>query len=230
MGTRLAPLTHGDNKHLLPVYKKRMIEYPLLTLVNAGITDIVLVTGGNRPGAFLELLKNGKGLGIARLQYAYQEGSGGIADAMKLASNFVAPGEPCAVILGDNYFEDGVTKEVQEWDGKGAHAFLKQTDRPWEFGIAEVDFRVGVVSIEEKPIAPKSDLAILGAYLFDYSVWDILEHVSPSGRGELEITDVLKAYMESSLLSYSLYSGFWSDMGSFDSWMEVSGRIAQNRP
>lgn len=228
MGTRMLPLTQEDNKHLLPVYKRRMVEYPLLTLVDAGITDIVLVTGGKRPGAFLELLRNGKGLGIDRLNYAYQEGSGGIADALKLASNYIPFGEPCTVILGDNYFEDGILGGVSEWAkrGRGAHVFLKETDRPWDFGIAEVDFRVGVISIEEKPIDPKSNMAILGVYIFDYSVWERIKEVKPSSRGELEITDLLKFYMNTAELSYSLYSGFWSDMGSFESWSEVSARIA----
>jgi len=228
MGTRMLPLTQEDNKHLLPVYKKRMVEYPLLTLVGAGITDIVLVTGGKRPGAFLELLRNGKSLGIDRLNYAYQEGSGGIADALKLASNFIAREEPCTVILGDNYFEDGISSGVLDWKkrGSGAHVFLQETNRPWDFGIAEIDHRVGVVSIEEKPPEPKSNMAILGAYIFDYSVWDRIKNVKPSSRGELEITDLLKFYMDTAELSYSLYGGFWSDMGSFGSWSEVSARVA----
>lgn len=228
MGTRMLPLTQEDNKHLLPVYKRRMVEYPLLTLVDAGIKDIVLVTGGKRPGAFLELLRNGKSLGIDRLSYAYQEGSGGIADALKLASNFIAPGEPCVVVLGDNYFEEGIRDGVLDWTkrGRGAHVFLKETNRPWDFGIAEVDFRVGVVSIDEKPANPKSNMAILGAYIFDYSMWDKIEEVKPSSRGELEVTDLLKIYMNTADLSYSLYSGFWSDMGSFESWSEVSTRVA----
>ncbi len=228
MGTRMLPLTQEDNKHLLPVYKRRMIEYPLLTLVDAGVTDIVLVAGGKRPGAFLELLRNGKSLGIDRLNYTYQEGSGGIADALKLASNFIAPGEPCAVILGDNYFEEGISGGVLDWEkrGRGAHVFLQETDRPWDFGIAEVDYRVGVTSIEEKPPEPRSNMAILGAYIFDYSVWDKIKEVKPSSRGELEVTDLLKIYMDTADLSYSLYSGFWSDMGSFESWSEVSARVA----
>lgn len=228
MGTRMLPLTQEDNKHLLPVYKRRMVEYPLLTMVDAGVTDIVLVTGGKRPGAFLELLRNGKSLGIDRLNYAYQEGSGGIAAALKLASNFISPGEPCTVVLGDNYFECGIRDGVLDWTkrGRGAHVFLKETNRPWDFGIAEVDCRVGVVSIEEKPANPKSNMAILGAYIFDYSVWNKIEEVKPSSRGELEVTDLLKIYMNTADLSYSLYDGYWSDMGSFESWSEVSARVA----
>lgn len=229
MGTRLAPLTQNDNKHLLPVFQRRMIEYPVKTLVDAGVTDIILITGGKRPGAFLELLKNGKELGIDRLFYTYQEGSGGIAAALKLAEPFMEPFESCVVVLGDNYFEDGISSQLNSWDQTGSHCFLKPVDYPWDYGVAEVDDTDRIISLEEKPSNPKSNLAVLGAYCFDYNVWGGLDSIEPSARGELEITDVLESYMKIGDLTYSTYSGYWKDMGSFESWMEVSKRVADTR-
>lgn len=229
LGTRLAPLTQNDNKHLLPIYKKRMIEYPIDTLVRAGIKDIVLVTGGNRPGAFLELLKNGAGKGVSRLYYTYQEGNAGIADALKLAKPFIGSGERCVVILGDNYFEDGIISQLTDWfDSKKACAgiLVKEVDKPWDFGIAEFNEKGQVISIEEKPNNPKSSSAILGCYFFDYSLWKKIEDIKPSTRGEFEITDILKIYMKERNFRYYKYSGFWSDMGTFDNWMNVSKRVA----
>jgi glucose-1-phosphate thymidylyltransferase len=235
LGSRLAPLTQNDNKHLLPVYRKRMVEYPLKTLVDAGISDIVLITGGKRPGAFLELLRSGRDHKISRLYYTYQEGNGGIADALKLAQPFIEETlfspepEPCVVILGDNYFEDGIRHQLAEWECRtarhGAGILLRKTDTPWYFGIAEVS-GTEVLSIDEKPSQPKSDLAILGCYFFDATIWQRLECVEPSVRGELEITDVLKMYMTDGYLTHYPYTGYWSDMGTFDSWMEVSNRLA----
>jgi len=227
-GSRLAPLTKKDNKHLLPVYDKRMIEYPIKTLVDAGIREIILITGGQGPGDFLELLKNGRDHGIEKLYYAYQEGSGGICDALMLAEPFVDQGEACVVILGDNYFEEGVNVQVSEWGGGNycCGCLLKKTDTPWYFGIAEVD-ESKVISIEEKPSDPKSDLAILGCYYFNYELWSILPTIVPSPRGELEITSVLSVYMDKGELSYSLYGGYWSDMGTFQSWSLVSQRVAK---
>lgn len=222
IGSRLAPLTQEDNKHYLPVYKKRMIEYPLQTLVEAGIQDIIIVTGGKRPGNFLELLKDGRSRGINNLCFTYQEGSGGIADALGCAESFIKTGEECTVVLGDNYFEDPINLSTKVY---GADIFLRQTETPWYFGIAEVTEN-RVISIEEKPSNPKSDLAILGIYQFDYTLWDKLKRIEPSARGELEITDVLKLYMNEDNLSYSIYEGYWSDMGAFESWTEVSQRVA----
>ena len=161
MGSRLAPLTQNDNKHLLPVYKKRMVEYPIQTLVDAGIQDIILITGGKRPGAFLELLKNGREVGASKLYYSYQEGAGGIAAALKLAKPFIDDDESCVVVLGDNYFEDGLAKQISTWDGCGARVFLKEVDSPWRFGVAEVK-EGRIISLEEKPSDPKSNLAVLG--------------------------------------------------------------------
>lgn len=236
-GSRLAPLTRTQNKHLLPCYNMRMIELPLSTIVNAGIKDVILVTGGNEPGSFLELLKNGAAHDINRLFYTYQEGSGGVADALRLAEPFLSKEhaladekEPCVVVLGDNYFEEGIKQQYEQWKsetgGQGAGILLKTTETPWHFGIAEVkDGKV--ISIEEKPSKPRSDLAILGGYFFDGTVWDYVNHIEPSSRGELEITDVLRFYMHEGKLRYYMYDGYWSDMGTFSSWMEVSTRLAK---
>ena len=227
MGTRLKPLTDIDNKHLLPVYDRRMIEYPLQTLVDLGVKDVILITGGNRPGMFLELLKNGKNHGVSRLYYTYQEGSGGIADALKLAEPFMTRKEKCIVILGDNYFEGNMKAQYKQWkrgNSAGACVLLKEVDKPWDFGVAEVESEK-VVSLEEKPTEPKSNLAVLGFYMFDHKLWDYIDKINPSGRGELEITDVLKFYMEDDDLSYTMYKDYWSDMGTFESRGEVAGRI-----
>jgi dTDP-glucose 4,6-dehydratase len=238
-GSRLAPLTTRENKHMLPVYTKRMIEYPLETITDAGIGDIVLITGGQSPGSFLELLKNGKGRNIDRLYYTYQEGNGGIADALQMARPFITKEhfladvkEPSLVVLGDNYFEDGVHKQWSQWmestGGSGAGILLKHTDKPEDFGIAEIDPTTGrVVSIEEKPSQPKSNLAILGCYFFDEAVWDYVGQVKASARGEMEITDVLQFYLEQDKLTYYFYEGFWSDLGTFENWSAVSQRIAK---
>ena len=226
-GTRLKPLTDIDNKHLLPVYDRRMIEYPLQTLVDLGIRDIILITGGHRPGTFLELLKNGKNHGVSRLYYTYQEGSGGIADALKLAEPFMNKGEKCVVILGDNYFEGNMEKQYQHWISEGengACVLLKKVDKPWDFGVAEVE-NMKVVTLEEKPQDPKSDLAVLGFYMFDHKLWNYIDRISPSNRGELEITDVLEFYMKNNDLCYTMYENYWSDMGTFESRGEVANRI-----
>ncbi len=230
LGTRLSPLTKEENKHFLPVYQKRMIEYPIKTLVDARLNDIVLVTGGNNPGVFLNFLKNGKAHDIARLYYTYQEGEGGIAAALSLAEPFLTPEEDCVVILGDNYFEDGIQDSMREWQEvtnyrcNGAHILLKEVEDPERFGVAEVSNK-RIVNICEKPTHPKSNLAITGCYGFDESVWEYIEHLQPSERGELEITDILKYYLESGNLTYSIYPGYWSDMGTFPSLMEVAVRV-----
>ena len=226
LGTRLYPLTRNDNKHLLPVYDKRMVELPLVTLVEGGIKDIILITGGHRPGKFLEIFKNGKGIGADRLYYTYQDGEGGIADALKMARTFMRPKEPCVVILGDNYFENGICHDFRQWNKKGAHVLLKKVDSPWSYGIAEIEGE-NVVGIEEKPTSPKSNLAIVGCYMFDHTLWSKLEQVEPSKRNELEITEVLKLYMRAQDLTYSFYDGYWQDMGTFENWMEVSRRLSE---
>mgnify|MGYP003952304229 CR=1 FL=1 len=225
LGTRLRPLTKHDNKHLLPVYDKRMVEFPLMTLVKAGIDDIILITGGHNPGKFLEIFKNGNSIGAKRLYYTYQEGEGGIADALKMARPFMQSEEPCVVILGDNYFEDGIKDQYNKWSKNGAQVFLKEVEAPWAYGIAEIDGKK-IISIEEKPKEPKSNLAIVGCYMFDYTLWSKLDNIEPSVRNELEITDVLKLYMADKGLGYSFYDGYWKDMGTFETWMETSRRIA----
>lgn len=230
LGTRCLPLTQNDNKHLLPVYNKRMVEYPINSLVKAGVKDIVLVTGGLYAGRFLDFLKNGWSFGIEHLFYAYQEGEGGIADALRLARNFVSPKEKVVVILGDNYFELPITSYIQRFaqQEKGAMALLCKTDRPQDFGIAEVDYdNWKILSIEEKPMVPKSNLAIVGCYGFDGQVWDIINTLKPSRRGELEIADVLEHYRQKDELRFSQYPGFWSDMGSVESIQTVSNRIIE---
>src|SRR5690606_7441742 len=221
LGTRLSPLTNGENKHYLPVYNRRMVEYPLSTLVATGIKDVVLVTGGNKPGQFLELLRNGRQYGLDRLYYTYQEGNGGIADAMLLAEPFMEPDQSCVVILGDNYFEAPpiFPKEI-----KGGHILIKPTDQPWHFGIATVE-NSKVIHIEEKPQNPTSNLAILGCYAFDHSVWGYLREIDPSERGEKEITDVLSRYLEAEQLYFSEYHDYWRDMGTFENWQCVSSRV-----
>jgi glucose-1-phosphate thymidylyltransferase len=237
-GSRLAPLTGNQNKHTLPVFNRRMVELPLSTITGTGIKDVVLVTGGQKPGDFLELFGSGKDHGVDRIFYTYQEGCGGIADALQRARPFISKehplsdaNEPTLVILGDNYFEDGVEKQWKQWiettGGTGAGILLKRTETPCWFGIAEINDTTGkVISLEEKPNQPKSDLAVLGCYFFDEAVWDYVEQVEPSHRGELEITDVLKFYMEDDKLTYYMYGGFWSDMGVFETWMTVSQRLA----
>lgn len=230
LGTRMQPLTNYDNKHFLPVYKKRMIEYPLQTLVDIGIKDVIVVTGGKNPGAFLELLKNGSSYGLNRLYYTYQEGNGGIADALKLASPFMRAREKCIVILGDNYFEDGIKSQFKQFvfgNQNTTQVITKEVSDPERFGILEIDSDDNVLSIEEKPIRPKSNKAILGCYMFDGFVWDFIDELKPSERGELEITDILRVYAARNQLNFSDYSGYWSDMGTFESWMEVSQRIME---
>jgi glucose-1-phosphate thymidylyltransferase len=205
-----------------------MIDLPLRTLVNAGVEDIILVTGGNRPGTFLEYLGSGKQLGIKRLYYTYQEGNRGVVDALKLARPFMESNEGCVVILGDNYFEDNVLPYIREWSRNpvGARILLKKTEFPWHFGIAEVEGGK-VVSLTEKPANPKSDLAITGCYLFDHQVWNYVDRVEASWRGELEIPDLLQFYLDSEQLTWAELGGYWGDMGTFRSWNEVSQRIAK---
>ena len=226
LGTRLRPLTEVTNKHLLPVYDKPMIYYPIQTLVNAGINDIMIVTGGNSAGDFLKLLKNGKEFGLKHLNYTYQEGEGGIADALSLAEHFAA-GEPVCVVLGDNIIENNICKAVRSYrhQGGGAKILLKKVHDPQRFGVPELDGR-RVLRIEEKPQEPKSEYAVIGIYMYDADVFDIVKTLEPSQRGELEITDVNNLYIERDEMTWDELDGWWTDAGTFESLLRASNLVA----
>ncbi len=227
LGTRLYPLTKITNKHLLPVYDRPMVTYPIECLANAGIMDILLVTGGNNPGDFLKLLGNGKEYGLDNINYAYQEGEGGIADALALAQNHAGNG-PICVILGDNIIEKNILHAVQEYrtQGSGARILLKEVDDPQRFGVPVFD-RDRIVRIEEKPKAPGSRYAVTGIYMYDQQVFDFISTLSPSDRGELEITDVNNLYINQGNMSWSPLDGWWSDAGTFDSLLRASNLVAK---
>jgi len=224
-GSRLFPLTKVTNKHLLPVYDKPMICFPLNTLVNAGINDILIVSGRGHVGHFLELLGSGSELGI-RLSYEIQEGAGGIAQALGLAERW-AKDDALTVILGDNIFEDSVKDAVASFRS-GARIFLKEVPDAQRFGVAEI---AGdhIIGIEEKPKIPKTNLAVTGLYIYDSDVFRIIKGLQPSGRGELEITDVNNAYIRQSAMTFSRLKGFWSDAGTFDSLLRASIAIRDYR-
>lgn len=227
LGSRLRPLTSVTNKHLLPVYDRPMIYYPIHTLVNAGITDIMIVTGGNSAGDFLKLLGNGKAFGLKHLNYTYQEGEGGIAEALSLVEHFTA-GEPLCVVLGDNIIEGNIIRAVRSYEeqGAGAKIILKKVPDPHRFGVPELD-GPRVVRIEEKPGSPKSEFAVIGIYMYDSNVYDIIRTLKPSGRGELEITDVNNAYIERQEMTWEELSGWWTDAGTFESLLHASNLVAQ---
>lgn len=229
-GSRLFPLTKITNKHLLPIYDKPMIYYPIQTLVDAGIRDIMVVTGGRNAGDFLRLLANGKEFGLAHLDYTYQEGEGGIAEALGLTEHF-ADGEKVAVVLGDNIIEGSIRDAVEDFrkQESGARILLKQVPDAERFGVAEL--RDGkIVGIEEKPKQPKSNLAVTGIYMYDGSVFEKIKVLKPSGRGELEITDVNNAYIGEGTMTYSYLEGWWTDAGTFDSLLRATNLAAQTRP
>lgn len=213
LGKRLEPLTRITNKHLLPVYDRPMVYYPLQTLVEAGISQILIVTGGANAGDFLRLLGNGEEFGLKHLDYTYQRGEGGIADALKLAEHFAA-GEPIVVVLGDNIVERSIASYVQRFlaAGKGAKILLKEVEDPSRFGVAELRGD-RIVGIEEKPRHPKSPYAVTGIYMYDAQVFDMIRTLKPSGRGELEITDVNNAYITRGEMTYDLLDGWWTDAG-----------------
>jgi glucose-1-phosphate thymidylyltransferase len=217
-GSRLYPLTKVTNKHLLPVYDKPMIYYPIRTLVNAGIKEIMIVSGKGHAGHFLELLGSGSELGI-RLTYEIQDEAGGIAQALGLAEDFADNG-PITMILGDNIFQDNIMKSVNSFTS-GAKIFLKEVRDAHRFGVAEISGK-RIISIEEKPKVPKSNLAVTGLYIYDSRVFKIIRNLKPSGRGELEITDVNNAYVRMGEMEYSLLEGFWSDAGTFESLFRAS--------
>jgi glucose-1-phosphate thymidylyltransferase len=227
LGTRLLPLTRITNKHLLPVFDRPMIFYPLQTLINAGIRDILLVTGGPHAGDFLRLLGNGREFGLTHLNYAYQEGEGGIAAALALAEHF-AEGDRLCILLGDNLIEGSVAPAVERFvrQPRGARIILKQVPDAERFGVAEIrDGRI--VSIEEKPARPKSDYAVTGIYMYDDRVFDAIRTLRPSARGELEITDVNNWYLERGELACELLDGWWTDAGTFDSLHRAGNLVAE---
>lgn len=227
LGMRLRPLTAVTNKHLLPVYNQPMIFYPIQTLVNAGITDIMIVTGGTSAGDFLKLLGNGKAFGLKHLNYTYQEGEGGIAEALALVEHF-AGGEPVCVVLGDNIIEGNIAAAVRayESEGIGAKILLKRVPDPQRFGVPVFDGDK-VLRVEEKPEFPKSDYAVIGIYMYDGSVYDIIRTLQPSRRGELEITDVNNAYIERGDMSWEELEGWWTDAGTFESLQRASNLVAE---
>jgi glucose-1-phosphate thymidylyltransferase len=227
LGTRLRPLTAVTNKHLLPVYDQPMIHYPVQALVNAGITDIMIVTGGNSAGEFLRLLGNGKAFGLKHLNYTYQEGEGGIAEALSLVEHFAA-GDPVCVVLGDNIIEGNISSAVRAYrhQGGGAKILLKKVADPQRFGVPELDGRK-VLRIEEKPEVPKSDYAVIGIYMYDGDVYDIIRTLKPSGRGELEITDVNNAYIARGEMTWEELEGWWTDAGTFESLLRASNLVAE---
>lgn len=217
LGTRLLPLTKVTNKHLLPIYDRPMIYYPIQALANAGIEEIMLVTGGNSAGDFLKLLGNGKDFGLKRLNYSYQEGEGGIADALRLAEHF-ADDEPVCVILGDNIIEGNIARAADSFrqQQQGAKILLKDVKSPQRFGVPILEGN-RVVKIEEKPANPRSSYAVTGMYFYDARVFDIIKTLKPSGRGELEITDVNNAYIADGTLTWDILEGWWTDAGTIES-------------
>lgn len=227
LGTRLYPLTRITNKHLLPVYDKPMIYYPLQILVDAGITEIMVVTGGNSAGEFLRLLRNGKDFGLQSVSFAYQEGEGGIADALKLAEPFVK-GEKVCVVLGDNIIEKDIISAKQQFDQQpqGAMIMLKQVPDPERFGVPVFEGKQ-LVRIEEKPRQPKSSYAVIGVYFYDGTVFARARDLKPSARGELEITDVNNSYLREGKLSYSVLDGWWTDAGTFESLFHAGELVRQ---
>ena len=227
-GSRLYPLTKVTNKHLLPVYKAPMIYYPLWTLVNAGIQQILIVTGGRNAGDFLRLLANGKEFGLKRLNYAYQEGEGGIADALRLAEDF-AEGEKICVILGDNILQGSIKQSAVQFQqqARGAHILLKGVTNPERFGVPVIEGD-RIIRIEEKPAHPSSPFAVTGVYFYDASVFEKANRLKPSSRGELEITDVNNAYLQEGTLTYSLLEGWWTDAGTFESLRLATNLVAES--
>ena len=227
LGTRLFPLTTVTNKHLLPIYNRPMIYYPICTLVNAGVTEIMLVTGGNNAGDFLKLLGNGKEFGLKHLNYTYQEGEGGIADALRLAEHFADGGSIC-VVLGDNIIQGNVAKIADQFrrQGKGAKILLKEVKDPQRFGVPVLDGS-RVAKIEEKPAHPQSAYAVTGIYFYDVQVFEFIRMLKPSARGEFEITDVNNAYIKAGTLTWDVLDGWWTDAGTIESLYLANQLVSQ---
>jgi glucose-1-phosphate thymidylyltransferase len=227
LGTRLDPLTRITNKHLLPIYDKPMIYFPIETLVNAGITDILIVTGGRNAGDFLRLLGNGKEFGLKHINYTYQEGEGGIAEALGLAEHF-AEGHRVCVMLGDNIIEGNIIEAAENFRAQpsGARILLKEVPDAERFGVAEMDGD-RIVRIVEKPKHPKSNYAVTGIYMFDATVFHKINRLEPSARGELEITDVNNLYIEDGTMTFSTLEGWWTDAGTIDSLRKATNLVAE---
>lgn len=228
-GSRLHPLTRVTNKHLLPVYDKPMIFYPIETLVDAGIRDIMIVTGGNNAGEFLRLLHNGKDFGLQQLSFAYQEGEAGIADALRLAEYF-ARGDKICVVLGDNIIEGSIraAKERFEAQDQGAMILLKEVPDPERFGVPV--FQDGrIVQVEEKPTQPASPYAVIGIYFYDWTVFNRIRTLRPSGRKEYEITDVNNSYLRDGHLTHEILTGWWTDAGTLESLWKASNLVREKR-
>jgi glucose-1-phosphate thymidylyltransferase len=226
-GSRLFPLTKVTNKHLLPIFDKPMIFYPIQTLVNAGINEILLVTGGKNAGEFLRLLGNGRDFGLKHMNYTYQEHEGGIAEALGLAEHF-SDGGPICVILGDNLIEYNICRAAENFKRQavGAKVIVKKVPDAQRFGVAEIHGNQ-VTNIEEKPKVPKSDFAVIGIYFYDSSVFEKIRRLKPSGRGELEITDVNNFYIKEGALTCEVLDGWWTDAGTFDSLLRANNFVAQ---
>src|SRR3954468_1887525 len=224
-GSRLFPLTKITNKHLLPIFDKPMIYYPIQTLVDAGIRDLLIVTGGRNSGDFLRLLANGKEFGLKHINYTYQEGEGGIADALALAEHF-AEGSKVCVVLGDNIIEGSIAQAVRDFQaqGRGAKILLKEVHDAERFGVAEIQGD-RIIGIEEKPAKPKSNYAVTGIYMYDETVFDKTRTLKPSARGELEITDVNNAYIKEGSMTFNYLDGWWTDAGTFDSLLRAANLV-----
>lgn len=222
LGTRLYPLTHVTNKHLLPIYNQPMIFYPINTLVKSGVDEILIVVGGPYCGHFLSVLKNGKELGVKHLEFAYQENEGGIADALSLAEAF-SEGDSIAAILGDNTTDADISSDINNFQ-KGAKIFIREVPDPQRFGVPTFDPNDSsrIMRITEKPQNPDTNFAVTGLYLYDNKVFEYIKKIQPSERGELEITDVNNFYAQSGNLSWSKLEGFWRDAGTFDTLLEAN--------
>jgi len=227
LGTRMYPLTKITNKHLLPVYDKPMIYYPLQALINAGIEDILIVTGGTYAGDFLRLLGNGHEFGLKHINYTYQEGEGGIAAALRMAEFFADEDKIC-VMLGDNIIEKNIREAVKKFARQkaGAKIMIKEVPDPQRFGVPVLEGDK-IIKIEEKPKNPQSPYAVTGIYLYDKTVFDIIKSLRPSDRGELEITDVNNVYIERGQLTWEVLDGWWTDAGTFESLLRASQLVAE---
>ncbi len=228
LGSRLYPLTKGTNKHLLPVYNRPMIHWPIMTLVEARIRELLVVAGGHYSGMFMQTLGAGREFGLKKLQFVYQEGEGGIAHALSHAESFVGV-EPFVVILGDNIYEQSLRKEIDSFRraGSGARILLKETAEAQEYSVAQFDSDEKLVNIKEKPDKPASNFVVTGVYMFDAQVWDILPTLDPGNRGVVEIVDVLNAYRKKEQLEHGFVDGWWTNAGSFDALQRATNLVAE---